>query len=484
MKRLNNQGFAISTVLYGLVVMLFLIVLLLISIMSQNRTNTKQLVQTIEDELNRYSETTTSFAYRSGDTQGQAYRVPSGQAGWYKIELWGASVSKKGDYTSGITYLEEGRTIYFFIGGTSSSISSTEVRLTNGTREDATSKNSQIMVAAGNGGSSKIYGYGNGDDWSGSGLKYMINGNILTQVNSGVGNAKIELVYKSSSSTTPPRTHTKLQNVRYIKDCISGNTNNYWLEIQAIQAGNNVARGKMTTPLTELTDGSISNGKKITKTGVNQCVIVDLKTTYNLDEIAIYHQANSKYRAHTVQVSSNQTTWISLKGKNIVGNASYPYGVLDEKEGIHFSAWQLVDDITIPNGDYYIFSDARKNQVLSASNTNVSFTTFTGSDKEKWRIERNTDGSYKILNKQNGYALQVQDGISEIGEIVDLSTSYHGYTWEKWSIERQDMGNFYIKIFNSIYPLGSDSVSNSNVKLQDDTKENETNYLKLLKVAI
>ena len=63
MKQLNNKGFAITTLLYGLLSVAFLIMTLLMGIMSTNRQNTSVLVDRIEEELNRYGETETTFAF-------------------------------------------------------------------------------------------------------------------------------------------------------------------------------------------------------------------------------------------------------------------------------------------------------------------------------------------------------------------------------------------------------------------------------------
>lgn len=49
---LNNKGFAISTVLYSLLVMAMLILFLLIGNLSFERRSTNDLVNTIKDELN------------------------------------------------------------------------------------------------------------------------------------------------------------------------------------------------------------------------------------------------------------------------------------------------------------------------------------------------------------------------------------------------------------------------------------------------
>ncbi|MDY5992389.1 MAG: glycine-rich protein [Bacilli bacterium] len=183
--KLNNKGFAISTVLYSLLIMVFLIVTLMMGIMASNRKSNRNLVETIEDELNRYNESATTFAYKDGTTgeaEAQIYTVPSGQSGWYKIELWGASggnatsetgevrAGGKGAYTSGLIYLTENQKLYFYIGGTTTNSSggangggtgagkgmggggSTDVRIKSGAWDNDDSLRTRLMVAAGGGG--------------------------------------------------------------------------------------------------------------------------------------------------------------------------------------------------------------------------------------------------------------------------------------------------------------------------------------------
>lgn len=183
--KLNNKGFAISTVLYSLLIMVFLIVTLMMGIMASNRKSNRNLVETIEEELNRYNENATNFAFKdgaSGEAVSQIYTVPSGQSGWYKIELWGASggsttsetgevrAGGKGAYTSGLIYLVENEEVYFYIGGTTTNSNggangggagagkgmggggSTDVRIKSGEWNDDQSLRTRIMVAAGGGG--------------------------------------------------------------------------------------------------------------------------------------------------------------------------------------------------------------------------------------------------------------------------------------------------------------------------------------------
>ncbi len=219
MKIRNNRGFAISTLLYGLSIMGFLIVILLMSIMSSNRVNTSNFVKQIEDDLNRYSLTEANLMPTNESSGQQEYIVPYGQEGWYKIELWGASGGDKngykggkGAYTSGVIYLEENTHLYFYIGtsGTTSSAGkngggnsnsttaggggATDVRLESGNYTDDRSMQTRIMVAAGGGGASTSKDGGKGGDLQGynnaggAGSATQISGNFnTTAIGSGGG---------------------------------------------------------------------------------------------------------------------------------------------------------------------------------------------------------------------------------------------------------------------------------------------------------
>ena len=122
MRRLNNKGFAISTLLYGLMIMSLLVVIALLANLGTNRSNTVNFVDKIEDELNRLSVADTEGDYVGGDIDdnGREYIAPA--SGWYKIELWGAAgggsgtAGGRGSYVSGIMYLVENDHLYFYVG--------------------------------------------------------------------------------------------------------------------------------------------------------------------------------------------------------------------------------------------------------------------------------------------------------------------------------------------------------------------------------
>lgn len=151
MKRLNNKGFAISTVIYGLSVMSILIMAIIMGTMANSRANTKELSKSIERDLNNFSRTEVVFSAKDGP---QAYIVPDDQSGWYKIELWGAQGGTDGGlgaYTSGIIELQENDMLYFNIGKAGNEKNgggSTDVRIEE---DEDTSLNTRIMVAGGGG---------------------------------------------------------------------------------------------------------------------------------------------------------------------------------------------------------------------------------------------------------------------------------------------------------------------------------------------
>ena len=60
--KLNNKGFAISTLIYGLSIMGIMLIAILMGIMAVNRTNNRLLSDQIEEDLTKYSQTDTSYS--------------------------------------------------------------------------------------------------------------------------------------------------------------------------------------------------------------------------------------------------------------------------------------------------------------------------------------------------------------------------------------------------------------------------------------
>ncbi len=152
----NNKGFAVSTLIYGLSILGFILITIVMSTMSNTRINSKKMSKDIENELINYSNSTITY---SASNDVQQFVTPEGESGWYRVELWGAqggSNGGRGAYTTGIIYLDEGDNLFFYVGkqGTSSTGGEeTSVRLlaSNGSAEEKSSIESRIMVAGGGG---------------------------------------------------------------------------------------------------------------------------------------------------------------------------------------------------------------------------------------------------------------------------------------------------------------------------------------------
>ncbi|MFR8269196.1 MAG: glycine-rich protein, partial [Oscillospiraceae bacterium] len=192
------------------------------------------------------------------------------------------------------------------------------------------------------GGSSYISGYAgvNSVTSSSSGIhtnktkhysgKYFINTSLNYGDNVGEGKAVITYIGKNPSRADS----TKITSVRYIKDCINGNTindYNHWVEIQAINKGENVAKGKTVTGIlpeannttyafANAVDGKIDNANGnagfayMSGTG-NQCLTVDLGQEYDLEEIRIWHYFadNRTYYHNTTSVAGSNGTYRNLR---------------------------------------------------------------------------------------------------------------------------------------------------------------------------
>ena len=192
--------------------------------------------------------------------------------------------------------------------------------------------------------------------------------------NSGNGYAKISYV-----GDTITRKDTRLNNVRYIKSCMNGNTanaGNHWVEIQAIKDGVNIAKGKSVTgtypqnnsttnAYSYVVDGLFDNitgssGFGYPTNSTNSCITVDLGTTYNLDEIASWNWwvDGRGYYNNIVSVSSNNSTWINIysnfESETTQGKRVNAY-VINDNSNYLFNYTGSQQLFTAPTTGYYKF---------------------------------------------------------------------------------------------------------------------------------
>lgn len=306
MKKLNNKGFAASTLLYVLVIMMFLIVLALMSTLGTNRKNTKNLVDVIDDELNRYGLSNQTFSYDEDIDDVEARKVIIEEPGWYKIELWN-TITK----FTGVRYFNERDQINVHLRGSPSAENS---YMTFGVDESNTRITSFNAVA------------------------YKNESKTLSTFS-------ISKISDDDKLNVPleQNNNTKLNNVRYIEDCVGGNqwyNNDHfelttwadWQELQAIINGENVAKNCSVTArggdqnefISNVVNGNYYDGedhfKSYTSGETSKCVKVDLGAQKNLDEIIVWHWYSTikrYYTNHTISVSSDNNTFTRINTDNI-----------------------------------------------------------------------------------------------------------------------------------------------------------------------
>lgn len=160
-----------------------------------------------------------------------------------------------------------------------------------------------------------------------SGLYFL---NTQMSINNRRGNGSVMITYLD---TTYGKKNTDLDKVRYVRDCINGNSvdnYNHWTEIEAIYNGINVAKGKPTTGTEDvlngnedwsydfITDGRIDNITPTTGYGTttvgNQCVTVDLGDEYNLSDVAVWHYwaDGRNYNNKIISVSTDGTNFTTV----------------------------------------------------------------------------------------------------------------------------------------------------------------------------
>ncbi len=597
MKKLNNKGFAITTLIYGLAILGILLMTLLMSTMSQARSNNTEIVRSIEDELNNFSQTESFFMGKVDENDlplAQEYIVPDGETGWYRIELWGTQGGESGGlgaYTSGVIRLTEGDKLYFYVGKqeVGRQGAETDVRIVSGNYNSYASYQTRIMVAAGGGigedaDGGTLYGYtstmkslggevdaenatksygiistesleysngtlvgypknyarstltqtevtglnlpGNGGDGyyssndqtvggvsfiSGyAGSKAIINGAVSNQptydyvpftynevtdeyhfepgaspiryaflngtmmpgVQKGDGKAKIERLMNTNEDTIDlPRKNTKLDQVRYIKDCLNEDKTTTF---SAIIKTNNISDNP-----------DVAYGKSITSTG--NCKIVDLGAIYSLEEIAVWHDGNDGHDLlnHQIQVSKDNTNWINIKGIS----PNTPLSETETVTGIHISAYQNDAMSELPTkGEYYIIPVLSENKAMTAKESSetdsnaITIERINGLKTQRWAIEllSNSDPTikeYKIIELARNKALNIMEDENLPHNRLAASSYFNSYRTSRpqiWKVTPAGNGTYYITTAqasrNAITPSGN-ILPQTNQKISDFTNQ-------------
>ncbi len=379
---MNNKGFAITALLYGLSIMGLMTVVLMMSIMQNSRKNTSTLVRGVEQELNSYGKTAIDYT-SSGD-----YTVPDDQGGFYKLELCG-----KYWLTTGTVYFPGNTVISVTVGDTS------KVAVKTGDVGD-------IMIA---GSTPYVNGMARFHE-SGQVKKYpFINGQVIEPAASQASGCTNGLVMNKVSSDIP----SSINNSFTVDDTTKYAFNEVTQIETAKQAEVWVASYSYTSKTT--------NAPTIVKATQDTNKKIHTISSRNVSEIYVNYLEEP-----------GKNTLIKVTGaageRNVSPNSdTYEF----KKTGYTFSRFSPMSAKAIQNANYVISlvsKDGSKYYLTHRRALSTSaYTPTAGSGKTMCQ------NAWEEANKTNSTKL-VKFGSESIARPV-VTSYYKGGNWQKWRIE-------------------------------------------------
>jgi len=485
---MNKNGFAVSTLLYGISLMGVMIVILMMSIMATNRKNTSTMVKDIEEELNRLSLTNTTINTTGKD---KAFVVPEKGQGWYKIQLWGASKTSGGygSYTSGIIYLDVGQNLYFDVGTKNSSDTNTSAYITDDSNTDKNGKTIKnftcIMRAMGGGGTGpdqtgtavttgnmiagypgvRLYKPGSGEytlgnlyfeykqfkvendtkTFEGSSKYYaFLDPYIVEGVRNGDGKTKIEKI-SSNGKDSPPIVLSSKATFSSVKiNQTMGSTG-----INEVQALTYSSDGRVTNGINGPTD---DNSKKAYDLNISSASTLNNATDKSFScpsnayyGLGIYH-SNKSISSMNITINSKTITLSSSTEPN--------YGLyfsLSKASAFGFLAGEFPT-----SADYWISPASDPKSLLTSTSSTVKTSLIDDGQNQKWHIEKVSGTNYyKIIETSKNHSLRIEE-VDEYGSETTahaeanskLSTDAafkepNGLLEERWILELSDDKRYF-----------------------------------------
>lgn len=459
---MNNKGFAITTLVYGLAIMGLLLISIIMATLSSTRRSIKDMSDEIEEELLNYSKNSVSFSAENGANH--YYTVPDNESGYYRIELWGSKynyLNTNGDYVTGIIYLEEKKRIYIYLDNTYTGKQSTVSANPNDLI------NSKIMIAAGGKNDSeqtRITGYpGHSYKYSLEGKDYYFrDGLVIKGISTKEGRAKITKISAGHGLDIDKSINGKYwKNVQYIKVAISGDGYNSAnpCKIYYSYDGN--------PQEFDLTEGT-KDGYGYYSGGASNHNYEDLRLycpEYVIEKNLIFKVI---IKGDTINQNSKE-----VKGSTEIGTIIYngKYNGTDE-EGVKLSAYQPNATSDIPkHGSYYIIPVANRTKVVTANEVGQAATkplilsSIEGLNKQKWAIDKIIDTSenfylyknittpkaireFKIVEMSSNNAMDILYDDNTSGNLISAKKPFNTISRNDpqiWSLIPNEDGTYSIK---------------------------------------
>lgn len=417
---MNNKGFAITSIIYGLAILGLMIVVILMGTLSSTRNNVSEEAKAVEEFLINFNQTEVTYRGNGGSVN-YIYTIPNGESGWYRFEAFGRnSAQARGAYTTGIMYANAGDKFKITIDSASSEVEHDSTLLmraqaANGVKPGGTVKCYSTSSVGGNinmntfklqdtsktftgidgvtlsNCSNGTYILGHPSSYTGTNDNYsyyFVDGLMLAGANGGSDGKVIitRLAERDETISNIPRKNTKFNNVNsiYVTSSIPVSKINYSYHGN-FNNSSQVFTGtiKSCTPTSGGTNVYVCNG-------------VGNK---NLDDISIMFDGQEKKNAQNVTVKLNNDN------SKIIYQSNGKYGVTIGATGLHFSAYQpdsytgysdyrsgVTNNFAV-HGNYYLIPVVSEGMVVSAlSNAaddanQLKIEGLTGESRQKWAID-------------------------------------------------------------------------------------------------
>lgn len=311
---MNRKGFAVTGIIYTLMIVFIILIITLLAMFSDRKNLLDELKERVLNEVNTYEKALNmvyspkSAADANTDPYYEYIVKVKGYYNFYVTSADGTNVKTS-------FYLREGEKVYIKVGSKTYNSGKTEIAFNNTTNN--------VLVVQNN-------------------SRYTINsyedrvfiGSKLDR-DTSITEGKVEIEYASNK-----RQNTDLNRTRYIRECLysnSANGVNEWSEIKAIKSGINYAlsgtvSGDVINPEV-INDDNIHNLTQSTLASDNKaCVVIDLGAMYDVDYIYIWHNYsdNRIYYEREVAVSSDNENYRFLDN----------YEVSETEQGNSISAYE------------------------------------------------------------------------------------------------------------------------------------------------
>lgn len=469
---MNNKGFAITSVIYGLSILGMMIVFILMGTISSSRRNVTSQAKSVESFLIHLNQASAVVNRKGG------YTVPKGESGWYRFEAFGKkSASAYGAYTTGIIYIEEGQA--FEIDSTGAS--GTEVKY-----DGEVIMRAQHASGTSPGGTTKCYNKtpvgGKVDDETTNLTTSTINGTATADgviisdcaspsyikgypgsglnVGDSLSQAFVDGLMLAGISDS--------DNGKVIITFLKGRENNNEYLEPTNQKFYNVTRINVTnaTGLNVYYSCSQNYNNSSIPEKIGQCTSFpcNISGCNTLDDVSIVSSnTEATLTGITVTFTSNGSNVTVFQSNDIGG---IPAGAT----GIHLSAYQpdLFGD-SITHGNFYIIPVVTDTSVLSAARNkndignSIATTPLTGESIQKWSIDlistptiqnyKNLDNKtkkneYRIMDLARFKALDVHYEENRLKNNVSTSDTFNSISRndpQLWNVTSLHDGTYAIK---------------------------------------